>query len=110
MQTPRPPLFEALPQHGPWSAVGLTRGAFLGVLAASLAVFLLLGGPVWTHLRDSHFVRIGASYAVIPLLVAAAQWRSGTLRAGAFLGATALLAAAKLVLTAGLTVVLGIAG
>ena len=80
------------------------------MLAASLAVFLLLGGPVWTHLRDPHFLRISASYAVIPLLVAAAQWRSGTLRAGTLVGATALLAAAKLVLTAGLTVALGIAG
>jgi hypothetical protein len=108
--SPRPRFFEALPQQGPWSAVGLTRGEFLGVLGASFAVFLLLGGPVWTHLRDSHFLRIGVSYAVIPLLVAAAQWRSGTLGAGAFLGATALLAAAKLVLTAGLTVALGIAG
>lgn len=104
------PWLGPLPTRGPWTAVALSRAEFLGVLAASVLVFLVLGGPVWTHLRDSHFLRITVSYAVIPLLVAAVQWRSGTLRPGVFLGATALLAAAKLVLTAGLTVVLGITG
>jgi hypothetical protein len=98
-----------LPTTGPWNAVGLSRGQFLGILLVSLAVFLFLGGPVWAHLRDSHFTRVGVSYAVIPLLVSIAQWRSGTLRPGLFLGASALLTAAKLVLTAGLTIALGIA-
>jgi len=110
VQTTRPPLFEPLPQHGPWSAVGLSRGEFLGVLGISLGLFILLGGPLWSHLRDAHFVRITVSYAIIPLLVAVVQWRSGTLRLAAFLGATALLAATKLVVTAGLTVVLGMTG
>ena len=109
MQGSRPPFFGPLPTMGPWNAVGLSRGQFLGVLTMSLAVFVLVGGPLWAHLRDSHFERITASYAVIPLLVALAQWRAGTLRPGLFLGASALLCALKLVLTAGLTVALGIA-
>ena len=100
--------FGPLPAAGPWSAVGLSRGQFLGILAVSLALFVLLGGPVWAHLRDSHFTRIILSYAVIPFLTAAAQWRRGTLRPGVFLGASALLSAVKLLVTAGLTVALGI--
>ena len=110
MQTARPPLFEPLPVRGPWTAVALSRGEFLGVLGASLVVFAVLGGPVWTHVRDAHFLRITVSYAVIPILVASVQWRSGSLRPGVFLGATALLAATKLVVTAAATVVLGIGG
>ena len=110
MQASRPPLFEPLPAMGPWNAVGLSRGQFLGVLAISLALFVTVGGPVWAHLRDPHFARITVSYAVIPVLVGIAQWRAGTLRPGIFLGAAALLCALKLVLTAGLTVALGIAG
>jgi hypothetical protein len=110
VQQSRPPMFGPLPRHGPWSVVGLSRGQFLGVLAASLALFVGLGGPVWSHLHDAHLVRITVSYAVIPLLVAVVQWRSGRLRPGLFVGATALLAASKLVLTAALTVALGIAG
>jgi hypothetical protein len=110
MPSSRAPLIGPLPRNGPWTAVALSRGEFLAVLAVAVGLFLVLGGPIWLHLHDPHFVRIAASYAVIPLLVAVAQWRSGTLRAGVFLGATALIAAVKLVLTAGLTVILGIAG
>lgn len=105
----RPRFLEPFPTSGPWTAVGLARREFLGILAVSLALFVFLGGPVWSHLRGVHFGRIAVSYAVIPVLVAMAQWRAGTLRPTLFLGASALLAAVKLVLTAGLTVVLGIA-
>lgn len=109
METSRTPFLGSLPAAGPWNAVGLSRGQFLGILLVSLAVFFFLGGPVWAHLRESHFARIGVSYAVIPVMVGIAQWRGGTLRPGLFLGASALLAAVKLVLTAGLTIALGIA-
>jgi hypothetical protein len=109
-KSPNPRLFGPLPALGPWTAVGLSRGEFLGVLVLSVGLFVFVGGPVWAHLREPHFARITVSYAVIPGLVALAQWRAGTLRLGSFVGASALLAALKLVATAGLTVALGIAG
>ena len=43
-------------------------------------MYLLTGGPLWRHLRENDFVRIVASYAVIPLAVAIALHRNGALR------------------------------
>ena len=97
------------PEHGIWTAIGLGRGQFFAILGVSLAVFALLGGPVWTHVRDAHFARIAVSYAVIPPAVYVAMRRNG--RAGLVsVGlASAILAFVKLVVTASLFVVLAIA-
>ena len=63
---PSPRLIGALPARGVWNAVGLGRGQFLAILALSVAGFVLIGGPVWRHVHDPHFVRIVASYRRSP--------------------------------------------
>jgi hypothetical protein len=100
--------FGGLPQRGPWSAVGLGRGQFLGILGLSIALFVLVGGPVWAHVHEGHFTRIGVSYGVIPLAVAVALHRNGAARPGLVFGATVVIALVKLVVTAGLLVVLAL--
>ena len=104
------PLFSGLPEHGIWTPLGLTRLQFLTILAVALALFLFVDGPVWQHVRASHFRRITVSYAVIPPSVAAALWRNRRARPMLVIGGSAVLAAIKLVLTAGLLVMLAIAG
>ncbi len=108
-QHTRRELFGPFPEHGIWTAVGLARGQFLAILALSVALFLAVGGPVWRHLHDAHFTRIAVSYAVIPLAVALALRRNGTLRPGLLLGASAVLVGVKLLLTAGLLVAFALA-
>lgn len=49
-----------------WTTVGLTGGQFFGILLLSILLFLLLDGPAWHHLHDSHTRRILGSYGVIP--------------------------------------------
>jgi hypothetical protein len=105
----RTPLFASLPERGIWTQVGLTRGQFLGILGLSVALFVVVGGPIWLHVHDGHFLRITLSYGFIPIAVAVALWRNGTLRLGLLLGASAVIAALKLLLTAGLLVVVAIA-
>src|SRR5262249_51968249 len=105
----RTPFFGALPERGVWSAVGLTRGQFLAILGVSIALFLFTGGPLWAHLRDGHLARIGVSYGVIPPAAALALHRNGSVRWPLVLGASAVVALVKLVLTAGLLVVLAMA-
>lgn len=102
----RTPLFAPLPVNGPWTALHLTRAQFFAILLGATLVYLFLGGPLWSHLRESDFVRIVTSYAVIPLAVAAALHRNGELRLGSWLVASGVLAALKLLLTAGLALVL----
>lgn len=101
--------FAPLPARGPWTPLRLTRGQFLAILAAACLVYAFLGGPLWRHLGEGDFARIVVSYAVIPLGVAAALARNRELRLGLWLGASAVLAALKLILTATLALVLGIA-
>jgi hypothetical protein len=94
------PLVGPLPTRGIWTAIGLGRGQFLGILALSVAAFLLVDGPLWHHLRDSHFDRIALSYGIIPPLVGAALWRNGRFRPLLLLEASAVISLVKLVLTA----------
>ena len=102
----RVPLFGSFPSRGIWNAVGLGRGDFLGILLAAVAVYAFLGGPIWRRLGEDDFVRIATSYALIPAAVALAQWARGTLRPSLFLGGSAVIAALKLVVTAGLALVI----
>ncbi len=102
-------LFGPLPTRGIWTPLGLTRIQFLAILTLSLVLFVASGGPLWTHLHDRHFGRIVLSYGVIPLAVAAALHRNGRARPLPILVASAVIALVKLVLTAGLLVVLAIA-
>jgi hypothetical protein len=97
------------PEHGIWTAVGLGRGQFFAILGVSLAVFAVLGGPVWTHVRDPHLLRITVSYAVIPLAVWVAMRRNGRPGFVAVSVASLVLAFVKLVVTATLFVVLALA-
>jgi hypothetical protein len=106
----RPPLFGGLPEHGIWTALGLTRRQFLLILAIAMALFLFVDGPVWKHVHASHFRRITVSYAAIPLTVTAALLWNGRARPLLVVGGSAVLAAIKLVLTAGLLVAVAIAG
>jgi hypothetical protein len=80
---------------------GLTGREVTGLLAVSIAVFLLWNGPLWiARPGTSHLARILISYAiVVPLagLVLARRERWSWTR---LLGATALLWSAKLLLTA----------
>jgi hypothetical protein len=107
--SPRTPFFGALPEHGLWSAVGLTRGQFVGILAVSVALFVFVGGPVWTHVHDGHFVRIAMSYGVIPPATALALRRNGGARLPLLIGGSVVIALVKLLLTAGLLVVVALA-
>lgn len=103
----REPLFAPLPVHGIWDSLDLSRLQFFVILVASVAVFVFIGGPVWSHARESHFWRLGISYAVIPLLVGLAQWRNRRPSwMGLFLGTT-VISLIKLVLTASLLVLVG---
>ncbi len=108
--TARTPFFEGLPERGIWSPLGLTRGQFLLILAVAMALFLFVDGPVWRHVHAGHFRRITVSYGVIPVAVTAALLRNRRARPMLVVGGTAVLAAIKLVLTAGLLVALAIAG
>jgi hypothetical protein len=99
-----------LPERGIWTAVELTRGQFFGILALSLVLFLLVQGPVWSHVRESHLARIVVSYAVIPLGVALALHRNGSLRLLPLVAASGVLALVKLVLTAALLIAIALAG
>jgi len=98
-----------LPRTGPWTPLGMSRAWFLGILAASVVGFLLIDGPVWLHLHDGHFRRIAFSYAMIPAGVLLAFGRRWRRRMGQMLAATAVIALAKLVLTAGVLAVIQMA-
>ena len=101
--------FGTLPARGPWTAVGLTRGQFLAILGLSVALFVLVDGPVWAHLRDSHLTRIVVSYGIIPPGVIVALRRNGCLRLSLLLAASAVIALVKLLVTAGLLVGIALA-
>jgi hypothetical protein len=101
--------FGALPVAGIWTPFGLRRGQFLVILALSLLLFVFVDGPAWRHLHDSHFLRIAVSYAAIPLGVAVAFARNRDRRVVVALAASAVIALIKLVLTALLLMLIGIA-
>lgn len=100
-------MFAPLPVDGVWSSVGLSRGQFFAILAASSVLFLLWGGPLWRDPRGAHLGRLAASYALIPLLCATALARNRNLTLSTFLGASGVIAALKLLVTAGLDLVIG---
>jgi len=105
----RASLFGPLPTRGIWTALDLTRGQFLAILTSSVILFLFIGGPLWTHARQSHFWRINLSYAIIPPAVAAAFYRNGKMRLVPIIVASGVIALVKLVLTAVLLVLIGVA-
>ena len=105
----RTPLFGPLPTRGIWTALELTRTQFLCILALSVALFLFIGGPLWTHARASHFWRINLSYAVIPIAVTVAFYRNGKPRVAPIVVASVAIALVKLVVTAVLLVMIGVA-
>ncbi len=105
---PREPLFAPLPVHGIWDSAELSRTQFLVILIASVAVFTFIGGPVWAHARESHFWRLGVSYAMIPPAVLVALWRNHRFSWTNLLMGTAVISVIKLVLTASLLVLVGV--
>lgn len=105
----RPALFGPLPTHGIWTALDLTRSQFVLILGLAVALFLFIGGPLWTHARGSHFWRIGLSYAVIPPAVTAALYRNGKARFTPIVVASLVISLVKLVVTAALLVIIGVA-
>jgi hypothetical protein len=102
-------LFGPLPTRGIWTPLGLTRDQFFGILTFSIALFVVVGGPVWAHVHDKHFGRIAVSYAAIPLAVALALYRNARLGLLPVVVASAVIALLKLIATAGLLVVLALA-
>ena len=104
-----PTLFGPLPVTGPWTGLGLSRRQFLGILGLSVVLFVVIGGPLWAHVRDGHVWRLAVSYGAIPPLVAWALHRNHTLTPWRMLAATGTLALLKLVLTAGLLMVVALA-
>jgi len=102
------PLFGPLPRQGLWTAVGLTRGQFLATLALATALFLFVGGPLWSHLHDGHLARIAISYGLIPPLVFLALRHNGSAGVVRVLEASALVAFVKLLVTAALLVAIAI--
>ncbi len=105
----RRPLFGPLPTHGVWTALELTRSQFLFILVLSVVLFLFISGPLWAHARDSHFWRINLSYAIIPIAVAAALYRNCKMRLVPIVVASLVISLVKLVVTAVLLVVIGLA-
>ncbi len=105
----RPPLFGPLPTRGIWTALALTRGQFVVILAASVALFAFIDGPLWLHVHSSHFMRIALSYMAIPIAVTGALLRNRKFRLLTVVVATAVLSLIKLVVTALLLVVIGMA-
>jgi len=105
----RAPLFGPLPTHGVWTALELTRGQFFLILTLSVGLFLFIPGPLWLHARESHFWRINLSYVLIPIAVAAALYRNGKARLAPIIVASAVIALVKLVMTAVLLVMIGVA-
>jgi hypothetical protein len=101
-------LFGPLPIAGPWTALGLRRGQFLGILAFSVGLFVVVGGPIWNHLHDGHTWRLGVSYSAIPPAVVCALQCNRSLRFGRALVASGVLALLKLVVTAGLMVLIAL--
>jgi len=89
--------------------LALTRDQFLLILAVSIALFLFIDGPLWRHLHASHFKRIALSYAAIPIAVATALVRNGKGRVLPIFVASVVISLIKLVLTAALLVVIGVA-
>lgn len=103
------PFFGAFPTDGVWTTLGLRRGQFFAILALSLVLFVFIDGPVWRHVHDAHFRRITVSYAaILPAVWAALAWNR-TARLAQLLGASAVLALVKLVVTAALLVALALA-
>ena len=102
-------LFGPLPELGIWTGLGLSRAQFCAILGGSIVLFLLVGGPLWRHVRDPHFARIAVSYAVIPLGVLLALLRNGRARFGPIVAASMVIALLKLLITAGLDVVIALA-
>ncbi len=110
MSSERPSQFlGAFPNDGIWTSLGLGRIQFFAILTAALALFTFVDGPVWQHVHAPHFWRITVSYTAIPIAVTAALAWNRTPRPALLLGATAVLALIKLVLTAGLLVALALA-
>ncbi len=105
-----PRFFGALPERGPWTTVGLGRGQFAAILGLSVVLFVFVGGPVWAHVHDHHFVRIAVSYGAIVPATAIALQRNGRARWPLVLGASGVIAAVKLILTAALLVLFALAG
>ena len=105
----RTPLFGPLPTHGIWTALELTRSQFLLILALSVGMFVFIRGPLWLHARESHFWRINLSYAIIPVAVAGALYRNGKARLAPIIVASVVIALVKLVITAVLLVMIGVA-
>jgi len=102
-------LFTPLPVHGPWTPLHLSRAQFVTILGGACVIYTFTGGPLWRHVGQNDFVRIATSYAIIPLAVAVALRRNGSLRFTSWLVASGVIAALKLLLTALLAVTLGIA-
>ncbi len=105
----RPALFGPLPTHGIWTALELTRGQFALILVLAVALFMFIGGPVWAHTRDTHFWRIGLSYAAIPPAVALALYRNEKMKPATVIVASVVISLLKLVLTAALLLLIGMA-
>jgi hypothetical protein len=101
--------FGGFPDDGIWTSLGLGRGQFFAILALSTLLFVFVGGPVWRHVHDPHFLRITVSYAAILPAVWAALARNRAARLPLILGASAVLALVKLVVTAALLVMLALA-
>jgi len=85
----------------PLPGIGLTPTSYAVLLLSSVALFLFLGGPLWTAGRQaSHLGRIGFSYlAVVPLAALLLLWRK-QLTWTHLLGTCGSIWAIKLVLTA----------
>lgn len=105
----RTALFGPLPTRGIWTALSLTRSQFLLILGGSITLFVVVGGPLWTHLHDSHFRRIAVSYAVIPPAVSVALYQNGKAHVLLIVTSSAVIALIKLVVTAALLVLIGMA-
>ena len=69
------------------------------LLVVSLLVFAFLGGPFWSASREAFPLRLFASYAIIPVLVAPVQWWNGVRSWWSWAFASGVIGAVKFAVT-----------
>lgn len=79
--------------------LGMTAPQLVVVVVIATALFVFLGGPVWSAARGSFPLRLFASYAIIPFLVLPLVWWNRRWSVERLIAATLVTGAAKFAVT-----------
>ena len=102
------PLTAPRPARSFRETLGLSATQFVIVLLFSLAVFVFLGGTLWSAPRETFALRLFVSYLVIPLLVVPLLWRNQVRSWLTMAFASLAVAGVKFAITVVLDVALGL--